>query len=448
LLNELGTKSDDPLLARASAAYKLFANSALCDDRKAFERAKSALDCIVECALRMKDAPARWQVGYQIVWTANTMRNLGGHWSDIAERWFGQGWRLGALFSSGKPPPLAEANGILCYAFLFGATGRVEIAATTLKQLYEATREAPEHEFVHRNHWWWDAALRMEGDEVASGAEDLANGRKEPGRNGYQIASGTAEIGSAPEELGQGYDLWRSRALRWRGDINGAREWLNNLLKSRRTVSLGDASPRLTRLAELALAAQIYQSAGDIEALADSLTMAAGWAGPPSALFESVIAAHRASTSLCRALIGLEQSDAALTAAFAALAEGRPAAPRLVNRNLDDLRWRQPALVRTALTAVRQRHDSAKYWLDLGAKAFVSSPGTLPDSWTCVQRNMWSAEQFYLMARARDAHDKTDTAPAALNNAVELIGNKDRRVTEATSVMLRRLGDLWLTGFS
>lgn len=60
---------------------------------------------------------------------------------------------------------------------------------------------------------------------------------------------------------------------------------------------------------------------------------------------------------------------------------------------------------------------------------------------------MWSAEQFYLMARARDAHDKTDTAPAALNSAVELIGNEDRRVAEAASVMLRRLGDLWLNGF-
>lgn len=345
---------------------------------------------------------------------------------DIAERWFGQSWRLGALFSLGKPPLLAETNGIVSYAFLFGATGRIKIAKTTLRQLYEATLEAPEHEFVHRNYWWWDAALRMEGDEVASGA---------------------AEIGPAPEELGAGYDLWRARALRWRGDIEDARKYLHKHLSSCRTVSLGDASPRLARLADLALAAQIFQSARDIDALAGSLAIAADGAGPPSALFESVIAAHRASISLCRALIGREQNDAALAAAFAALGDGKPAAPRLANRNSDDLRWRQPALTRAALTAVRQGHDSAKYWLDLGAKAFVLSSGTLPDSWTCVRRHMWSAEQFYLMARARDAHDKTDTAPAALNNAVELIGNEDRRVAEAASVMLRRLGDLWLNGF-
>lgn len=132
---------------------------------------------------------------------------------DIAERWFGQSWRLGALFSSGKPPPLAETNGIVSYAFLFGATGRIKIAKTTLRQLYEATLEAPEHEFVHRNYWWWDAALRMEGDEVASGAADIAKRQEEPGHmEGDQVASGAAEIGPAPEELGAGYDLWRAGA--------------------------------------------------------------------------------------------------------------------------------------------------------------------------------------------------------------------------------------------
>lgn len=161
------------------------------DDKQGFERGAEELDRIVERALRTKDGPARWGSGYQIVWAAHTLRNLGGDWLDIAERWFGQSWRLGALFSSGKPPPLAETNGIVSYAFLFGATGRIKIAKTTLRQLYEATLEAPEHEFVHRNYWWWDAALRMEGDEVASGA---------------------AEIGPAPEELGAGYDLWRAGA--------------------------------------------------------------------------------------------------------------------------------------------------------------------------------------------------------------------------------------------
>jgi hypothetical protein len=160
-----------------------------------------------------------------------------------------------------------------------------------------------------------------------------------------------------------------------------------------------------------------------------------------------VIAAHRASTSLCMALIWQEQSDAALAAAFAALGEGRPAAPRLANRNSDDLRWRQPALVRAALTAVRQHHDSARDWLDLGAGALATAPGTRFDSWTCPQRNMWSAEQFYLLARAADAYFKTDTAPAALNNALQLIANEHERVAEAASVTLRRLGDLWLNGF-
>lgn len=130
------------------------------------------------------------------------------------------------------------------------------------------------------------------------------------------------------------------RGLRWRGDIEDARKYLHKHLSSCRTVSLGDASPRLARLADLALAAQIFQSARDIDALAGSLAIAADWAGPPSALFESVIAAHRASISLCRALIGREQNDAALAAAFAALGDGKPAAPRLANPNSDDLRWR------------------------------------------------------------------------------------------------------------
>ncbi len=405
-------------LERAGAAVAALDGAAFADDGEKFAAARAEVE---EIAQDMASKPGLLDsvLGFHLLNAASLMRELGGDWYADAERWVRQAWRSGSLASSGEPPPDNEASGIVTFAFLLGSTGRVGASRTTLEQLYRQLGKADSDMARHvRKHWiWWDKVMGLFGPDVAEAAAGL--------------------VSIAPRRFDPALLGWQVLAFGWRGETAEA---LRRFQRHRQRQREADPSERgeSLRVAHLRNAlteAELRLTLGDIAGLQACLAAAGQWS-TPTQIYEIVTGAYRARLALIRALVEPSAGPAALQTAADLIGEGKVAAPRSPP-TAGDIRHRHPTVVRAALTAVRLGDASARTWLGQARSALAS----------VADRNMWTAEQAYLLARAHDALHGTRTATAALRRATALIAGEDKAVARSAAAALKGQAETWLQGF-